>query len=194
MRVFPPTLVRRFAEDHDDGLWSCLCQFRATWFGPVPQLTFSLEGLRSAVRTSESAYWASWADCLPMMREGHPEVAREFVTRLEAAVETQCLGAAATAARNLAGTHGFEPPSWTALALGARPPPREPDDYDLGAQRLGWQHEASSRVELQFRELQLMPGLSEGDRALMRSQSGSGAGVPFSTAPCTPLTRLEPQP
>ena len=81
-------------------------------------------GLRSAVRTSESAHWASWADCLPMMRERHPEVAREFVTRLEPGVETQCLGAAATTARNLAGTHGFEPPSWTALALGARPPPR----------------------------------------------------------------------
>ena len=109
--------------------------------------------LRSAVRTSESACWASWADCLPMMRERHPEVAREFVTRLDAGVETQCLGAAATAARNLAGTHGFEPPSlWTALALGARPP-REPDDYEPGAQRFGWQHEASSRVELQFREL-----------------------------------------
>ena len=106
---------------------------------------------------------------------------------------TQCLGAAATAARNLAGTHGFEPPSWTALALGARPPPREPDDYEPGAQRLGWQLEASSRVELQFRELQLMPGLSEGDRALMRSQSGSGAVVAFSTTPCTPLTRQEPQ-
>ena len=38
-----------------------------------------------------------------------------------------------------------------------------------------------------------MPGLSEGDRALMRSQSGSGAGVAFSSTPCTPLTRLEPQ-
>ena len=32
-----------------------------------------------------------------------------------------------------------------------------------------------------------MPGLSERDRALMRSQSGSG--VAFSTTPCTPLTR-----
>ena len=153
---------------------------RATLFGP-------------SVRTSESAYWASWADCLPMMQERHPEVAREFETRLEAGVETTCLGAVATASRNLAGTHGFEPPSWTVLALGARPPPREPDDHEPGAQRLGWQHEASSRVELQFREFQLMPALSEGDRALTRSQSGSGAGVAFSTRPCTPLTRLVPQ-
>ena len=128
-----------------------------------------------------------------MMQERHPEVGRELVMRLEAGVETPCLGAAATAARNLAGTHGFEPPSWTALALGARPPPREADDYELGAQRSGWQHEASSRMELQFRELQMMPSLSEGDRALVRSQSGSTAGVAFSTMPCTPLTRLEPQ-
>ena len=36
---------------------------------------------------------------------------------------------------------------------------------------IGWQHEASSRVELQFRKLQLMPALSEGDRALMRSRA-----------------------
>ena len=202
LRVLPPTLVRRFAEDHDDGLWSCLCQLlgvspnqsdivRASATAP---LTLGGLGLRSAVRTSESAYWASWADCLHMMQERHPEVAREFVTRLEAGVETSpCLGAAATAPCNLAGTHGFEPPSWTALALGARPPPREPDDHESGAQRLGWQHEACSRVELQFRELQLMPALSEGDRALMRSQSGSGVGVAFSTTPCTPLTSLEPQ-
>ena len=138
----------------------------------TPPLILGGLGLRSAVRTSESAYWASWADCLPMIEEMHPEVATEFVTRLEAGVETPCLGAAATAAWNLAGTHGFEPASWTPLALGARPPPREPDDYEPGAQRLGWQHEASSRVELQFRDLQLMPALSEGDRALVRSQSG----------------------
>ena len=169
LRVLPPTLVRRFAEDHDDGCGvvsvSCWVSLptRATLFGPVPQFPSSLEGLglrRSPVRTSESTYLASWADCLPMMRERHPEVAREFMTRLEAGVETQCWALP----RHL-------PATWhprVRATLIARPPPREPDDYEPGAQRLGWQHEASSRVELQFRELQLMPGLSEGDRALMR--------------------------
>ena len=35
-------------------------------------------GLKSAVRKSESAYWANWANCVPKMQEKHPEVAREF--------------------------------------------------------------------------------------------------------------------
>ena len=71
----------------------CLNQsdiFRASATTP---LILGVLGLRSAVRTSESAYWASWPECLPMMQERHPEVDREFVTRLEAGVETPCLGA-----------------------------------------------------------------------------------------------------
>ena len=150
-------------------------------------------GLRSAVRTSESAYWASWADCIPMMRERHPEVAIEFVTRLEAGVETQCLGRC----RDSCPQPGWHPRVRTTFMdrTGTRgsSSSQEPDVYEPRAERLGWQHKASSRVELQFRELQLMPGISEGDRTLMRSQNGSGAGVAFSTTPCTPLTRLWPQ-
>ena len=42
---------------------------------------------------------------------------------------------------------GFAPPSWHALAAGARPEPREPDDYEPGSVRTGWQHEVASRVE-----------------------------------------------
>ena len=37
-------------------------------------------------------------------------------------------------------------------SLGARPLPREPDDFKPGCVRQGWQHEASSRVEQQFRQ------------------------------------------
>ena len=55
-------------------------------------------------------------------------------------------------------------------------------DFEPGVQRRGWQHVASSRVELQHSEMQLFPSLSSWMKALMRSQSGSGARV----------TRLEP--
>ena len=89
-----------------------------------------------------------------MMQERHPEVTRELVRRLDAGDEASCFGAAATPARNLVSTHGFETPSWNALVDGACPPPREPDDHERGVQTSVWQHEASSRVELQYRELQ----------------------------------------
>ena len=36
-------------------------------------------GLRSAVRLSRSAFWASWADCLPMVFSRQRDVAIRFV-------------------------------------------------------------------------------------------------------------------
>ena len=39
-------------------------------------------GLRDASRTSEPAFWASWADCLSMIRKRHSEVALEMVRQL----------------------------------------------------------------------------------------------------------------
>ena len=39
-------------------------------------------GLRSALRTAPAAYWASWADTLPMIQARHPEVAQCFYEQL----------------------------------------------------------------------------------------------------------------
>ena len=49
-------------------------------------------------------------------------------------------------ATDLTGVGGFEPP-----AMGARPEPRELEDFELGCTKDGWQHEASSRTEETFR-------------------------------------------
>ena len=70
---------------------------------------------------------------------------------------------------------GFEPPSWQAAALGVRPLPREPDDIEPGCVRQGWQHEASSRVEQQFRPVQV--------QVLIRSQGGPGGGAALTAVP-----------
>ena len=48
---------------------------------------------------------------------------------------------------------------------------------------LGWQHEAASRVERQFRDEDLFGRLAESERALVRSQSGPGSGVALSPHP-----------
>ena len=60
---------------------------------------------------------------------------------------------------------------------GARPPPRDPEDDEPGSQWQGWQHEASSRIEREFRDAQLFPTINDAQRALLRSQSGPGAAV-----------------
>ena len=97
---------------------------------------------------------------------------------------------ASQAATELDGLQGFEVPSWQDVAGGLRPPDRDPEDHEPGGSRKGWQHEASSRVEQDFRE-SLFTGMSPSDRALVRSQSGPGAGVAFSASPSSMLTRIE---
>ena len=54
------------------------------------------------------------------------------------------------------------PPSWTELSLGARPPPREVEDFEPGWRCWGWQHEAASRVEHQHREIDILEIVAEG--------------------------------
>ena len=190
----------RFAENHYAGLWRCLCQIlhipedqceaTARTASTMPLLLGGM-GLRSAVRTSVPAYWASWGDCLHMVHQRHPDVARVLVDQLEGGADTPYLSAAVACARELEGVQGFHPPSWTALVFGARPPPPE-QEFEMDALKGGWQHEASSRVERQFRERIVLPVLTDGER-LLRSQSGVGAGVALSTVRCNPLVRIEPQ-
>ena len=184
--------VVRLAEAHDRGLWRCL----STILGVHPEqrdpaakddatlpLALGGLGLRSAVRTRVSAYWASWADSLAMIHQRHPEVADRIVVALDVVNHTLALSAARSAGRQLIGVEGFDPPSWRALSLGARPAMLEPDDFEHGTARHGWQHEASSRVEREHRERRIMPSLADSEKAMLRSQSGPGAGLALSATP-----------
>ena len=71
-----------------------------------------------------------------MVHQRHPDISELLVNHLEAGGETPYLSAAVATARELQGIEGFVPPSWSALALGARPPARPPppqEDFDLDA-------------------------------------------------------------
>ena len=120
----------------------------------------------------------------------HPEVALSFVQQLQGSPETPYLSAAASAARVLTGTMGFDPPSWQALCEGARPEVLEPDEFEPGMERGGWQHEASSRLERQFREEVLFERMTPRDRALVRSQSGPGGSMALTTSPTCWSTKI----
>ena len=122
-----------------------------------------------------------------MIHERHPAVAVALVEHLENP-GTPCLQAVASAARDLTGVGGFEPPSWRELMTGARPEPREPEEFEPGTTRDGWQHEASSHVEESFRAESLFPRMCDSRKALLRSQGGPGAGLALSTCPVNRLT------
>ena len=180
LRVVRPDLARQFAQAHDAGLWRCLCaivRVGEDQCDPLAKDAASLPlsmgglGLRSAVRTSNSAFWASWADSLPMVRERHPEVADLVVDALDSDPATPILSAVVEAARAVQ-VGGFVPPSWATLSHGARPPPREPDEFEPGCSRRGWQHEAAGPTERMHRDTWIMPRLTDSERAALRSQSG----------------------
>ena len=159
IRCVSPGGVAQFAHHHDEQIWDCACNILqldprdaevGREFSTLP-LSMGGLGLRSASRLREPAFWASWADCLAMIRQRHPEVAAQLVDQLEGFPDTPVLQAASTAARSLHGVMGFEPPSWHALAVGVRPEP-QPEEFEIRSQG-GWQHEAASRIERRFRDV-----------------------------------------
>ena len=96
------------------------------------------------------AFWESWANSLAMIRQRHPDVAVQLVHQLERHPDIPCLQTAADAAK--------VPPwsSWLcATVMGgtlarSEPEPLQPDEFEPGC-RGRWQHEAASKVEVQFR-------------------------------------------
>ena len=176
-----------FAESHNGTLCECLSNILQIDLNQcdevvrdVATLLLSMGGLGlwSAVRVRSPAYWASWADCLPMMQARHLRVVAKILAELGDRSASPCLEEAGRAAWDLMGVMGFEPPSWHAVVNGARTPPD--GEQEPGSFERVWQHEALSRVERQHREVNQFPRLSKG-RALVRSQAGPGSGLALST-------------
>ena len=122
-----------------------------------------------------------------MIKQRHLEVSHRIIGELEGNPMTPNLRALADTTRTLT-VHGFEPPGWRALAEGLRPQTRDPEEHEPGIVSGGWQHEAAVRVEWHTRSIFLS---SMSDQALLRSQSGPGAGVPLSVAPASALTWID---
>ena len=128
LRGIRPEMIVQFAAEHNADM--------AKDAASLPLCIGGL-GLRSAARTSVSAFWASWADSLAMIHARHPIVARMIVDELEGGTVCPSMAAARDAGRILKGVEGFEPPSWTALLASARPPPRDIEEYDPGCVQRG---------------------------------------------------------
>ena len=86
-------------------------------------MSLGVLGFPSAVRTSKAAHWANWADCFPMIRERHQQVANIMVEQL---------------------TVFFAPPSWREVAMGETRISRTGGFRTLRHKRR-WQHEVAGR-------------------------------------------------
>ena len=79
-------------------------------------------GLRSGQRLAPAAYWASWADALPMLQQRLPNLTRQVVECLSVEGAT-CLGDLHVASRTLDRSGFVDRPSREALQRGIRPQP-----------------------------------------------------------------------
>ena len=151
-------------------------------------------GLRSAFRLRQAAHWASWGDCLEMIRDRCPLVFDRMMRSLTSRRGEQPLSieAARQSAQSLQ-TAGFEVPKWEDLAEGLRPPVPPMEDGDIYQPKHGWQHLSSKCTDTSSRA-RLVPSLSEAERAMLRSQGGPLAACPFTCVPTSRLVRIDPQP
>ena len=144
--------------------------------------------MRSASRCAAAAYWASWADALPMIAERNPGVADMVVRTMEVEQEIPEGGCMAEfeAAWSQLDREGFRwRPSWSELRHGKRPP--EPTG-EPGEWKHGWQYWASSVSDAYFRKTNHAAGplcrLSRSPSLALRPQRRRRVGL---TRPCVPV-------
>ena len=190
LRMLPPSVTAEYAGAHDSAVLSTFADFLGVDGLPdrarrIAQLPLSLGGLGlvSAAQTSVSAYWASWADCLPVLGQHLPPAAQAFLRDLEApAPHVPCLRAAATTRAELS-LADWTPPSWRELCDGVPAPTLQEDGPSTFVR--GWQGAAASAVARRQCE-QLLSTLDPSSEALLRSQQGPFASRFLTTVPTCP--------
>ena len=203
LRTLPPSLSSDYAREHDNGIWGTVEALLQQVPGRLEERQFARAiatlpmrmgglGLRSASRCAAAAYWASWADALPMIAERNPGVADMVVRTMEGEQEIPeggCMAELEAACSQL-DREGFRwRPSWSELRHGKRPP--EPTG-EPGEWKHGWQYWASSVSDAYFRKTTMLLARSAASRAHLRSHSGHNAGAALAYAPTSPEYVIAP--
>ena len=130
---------------------------------------------QNLLKKQKIAYWASWADAIPMLRKRAPSQAREILEQLSSPgpSSASCLQEVRQCGQVLEEV-GFATPTWEAVWGGLRP--SQPDLAEPGEWGHGWQYYASAKTESHHRSNVVVPSLSTTEMALLRSQSGCCAG------------------
>ena len=129
--------------------------------------------LRSARRARQAAYWASWADALPLSHQGHAwSTGCHIPSWVDIRRRSTIVDISSCSPHRVDRSHGVGTAHLDRCAQ--RPPPEEKDSAPW---RTGRQREAASRVERSCRELELFPSKSDSDRAMLCSQSRPLSGA-----------------
>ena len=130
------TCCVRTIRDYYENVWNCTQELldiegtvRARQLSSLPLALGGL-GLRSAIRSQNAAYWASWADSLPRIRERHPDIADLIGVALFRGrfPEDSSLQAAEMCRERLLHVV-FDAPEWEDVVRGQRPG-RSPQNRD----------------------------------------------------------------
>ena len=141
-------------------------------------------GLRSASRGAEAAYWASWADALPMINERNPAIAEHVEhTMTHEAHREGCLAELHNASGRLDREGFWWRPTWSELRHGKRPP--DSVSSEPGEWQHGWQFWASSVSDTHFRKNSVLPRCTAARQAHLRSHSGHNARFRLSCSACS---------
>ncbi len=209
IRLLPPTLSAEYAEKHDRAILQCLETLLQA--GPLSENAKRIAvlrcvngglGLRSARRTAQAAFWAAWADALPMLRSRIPEHANRWSEALEFAQANVAhveflrqlpsgLQEAELARRQL-GAEGFqECPSWEDIREGVLPKNPDPSERAPGEWSRGWQFYASRVRDDRYLEFEVRPHLSPAEQALLLSQGGPFASQYLQALPTKMQLEIE---
>ena len=201
LRTVPPSLSAAYAAGHDRGMQQVMNRLLEGLPGDqrqqeVARTIASLPirmgglGIRSATRMAPAAYWASWADALPMLETRLPQVAQIVTRQLDSVQAPGCLGELQRATVVL-DTGGFVTrPTWSELRAGTRP--TSVSASEPGEWQHGWQNYASSSLEFHFRGAVVFAQSSAADQAHLRSHSGGGASKVLCVNPTKPEFTMAP--
>ena len=190
IRLLPPSLSVEYAEKHDRAILQCLEALIQA--GPLPENAKRIAslrcvngglGLRSARRTAQAAFWAAWADALPMLHRRVPQHASQWSEALEFAQANVAhveflkqlpsgLQEAELARRQLLAEGFRDCPTWEDIREGVLPKNPDPSDRAPGEWSRGWQFYASRVRDSHYLEFEVRPHLSPSERALLLSQGG----------------------
>ena len=196
LRTLPPRQSAQYAEGHDRGMRMAM----QTVLGSIPRneaqqevarqwATLPMLGLRSASRTAPAAYWASWADALPMLSARLPGLTDRAVEVLTVN-PNGCLREMDEAASILDRSGFVGRPGWREMRARQRPP--QPNGAEPGEWQHGLQNHGSSSVEYHFRESVVFVQSCPASQAHLKSHSGAGSSAVLHGAPTSLEFKIEP--
>lgn len=201
LRTVPPSLSAGYAARHDAATWHTVQRFlgepdqdtpqwqhaRALAFLPAQQGGL---GLLHASRVAPAAYWAAWADALPLLHQRCPEVAARCIAELaHGDSAAHSLAEASAAAAHLQAQGWRDCPAWPRLLAEGPPPP--PIEAEPATWHHGWQRSAALVLHQSYRA-QLLSTIVPSSQAMLRSQSGPHSSAWLFAIPAETGTALPP--